>query len=76
MFLIEFDEGQFIDGERIGYIQVGEKEIRFTMIGMECTFTVNKNSEEIFVNHMQALNKNVSNIAARLEGIRNPNMEY
>ena len=73
MFLIEFSEGQFIDGERVTYINVGDEQITFALHGEnDGVYLVEKGGEHVFLNHMQSLNKNITSISARYEHINNP----
>tara|TARA_R110000850_G_scaffold54495_1_gene129733 strand:+ start:219 stop:452 length:234 start_codon:yes stop_codon:yes gene_type:complete len=77
MFLIEFSEGQFIDGERVTYISVGNEQVTFALHGEgDGVYAVGKGEEEVFLNHMQSLNKNITSISARYEHMNNPDTKY
>lgn len=63
MYLIEFQKGEFINGERIDWVCVGNKSVQFTISGdAGSLFKVDEELQSVFVNNLQALNGNVSNI--------------
>jgi|TARA_R110000824_G_scaffold192484_3_gene374690 hypothetical protein len=62
MFLIEIAKGQFIDAEKIDYIDLS-KDVRFTLSGeIEGCYVVEKNYRSTFVNNLQALNQNIVSV--------------
>ena len=65
MFLIEYRKGQFINGETVQWIIVGEV-VKFSVLGdTESVFSVESGYEHLFLNHLQALNGNIANIESR-----------
>ena len=63
IFLIEYSEGEFVNGEDIQWISVKPKKIQFTMRGdIESCFMVSEPMQASFVNHLQALNTNIKSI--------------
>jgi hypothetical protein len=76
MFLIEYQEGKFIDAERINYISLNGP-ITFTIDGEnDMAFTVSEEAESLFLNNLQALNCNPTNMQARRNHINNPDTKY
>jgi hypothetical protein len=70
MFLIEIAKGQFIDAERIDYIDLS-KDIRFTLAGeSEGCYVVEKNYTSTFMNNLQALNQNIVNVESRYNNLK------
>ena len=58
-FFIEFREGQFIDGEKVNWIEVKEGQVNFTFDGEAETFYSCKGKYGFnFINNMQAINQN------------------
>ena len=81
MFLIEFTKDQFIDAEIINYVGLHNNKVTFTFVGeSERAYTVDKNMEVKFLDHLQILNLNMSetspNISARHHHINNPDTKY
>jgi|TARA_R110000824_G_scaffold72277_1_gene184468 hypothetical protein len=77
MFLIEFSEGQFIDGERINYVWITNRKVKFSISGdNETLFIVDKVNEKSFLNQLQALNTSITDVAARHHHINNPDTKY
>lgn len=63
MFLIEYDNGLFVDGSDIQWISVSNGGARFTLKGETgSVFTVGAEHCKTFFNHLQALNNNITNI--------------
>ena len=70
MFLIECEEGVFVNAEKINWIEVDRDKIEFTLEGdVESMFRVCKDHQELFVNHLQCLNNNISSIEAKYHNI-------
>lgn len=66
MFLIEYRNGNFINGENIEWISVNGKQISFSVAGdSETMHKVDKDLQCAFVNNLQALNENIQNIESR-----------
>ena len=77
MFLVEFQKDEFIDGERIDYISLTNNKVTFTLSGdSESLFTVEKILEPLFMNHIQALNNNITEISSRHLHINNSDTKY
>ncbi|MBL4575592.1 MAG: hypothetical protein JKY51_05790 [Opitutaceae bacterium] len=63
MFLIEYTDGNFVNGEDVQWISIKAKKIQFTTRGdTENAFTVSEPMQASFLNNLQALNSNISNI--------------
>ena len=61
MFLIENEQGSFIDAEKIDTINVKGEKITFSVVGdNENSYAVSKDHEESFLNQLNALNNNVA----------------
>jgi hypothetical protein len=77
MFLIEFSEGQFIDGERINYVWITNSKVKFSISGdNETLFIVDKVNEKPFLNQLQVLNANITDVAGRHHHINKPDTKY
>ena len=58
-FFIEFREGQFIDGEKVNWIEVKEGQVSFTVDGeAETIYSCKGKYEFYFINNMQLINQN------------------
>tara|TARA_R110002020_G_C15712518_1_gene722115 strand:+ start:43 stop:240 length:198 start_codon:yes stop_codon:yes gene_type:complete len=63
MFLIEYAKDNYINGELIDWIKVHGNRVSFSLAGSDNeTFTVDLECKRSFLNHLQALNDNASNI--------------
>ena len=61
MFLIEYREGCFIDGERVNWLEVKKGFVQCTLSGDgDTTVTVDEKYHGNFINNLQALNGNFS----------------
>ena len=70
MFLIEYRKGQFINGETLQWVSL-EGGVKFSGVGdAECVFTVAPEYEGTFLNHLQALNDNITDIKSRYSKIK------
>jgi hypothetical protein len=77
MFLIEFSEGQFIDAERINYVWITSRRVKFSISSDNDTlFIVDEVNEKLFLNQLQALNTNITDVAGRHHHINNPDTKY
>jgi hypothetical protein len=65
MFLIEIKQGEFINAEVIDYISIIEQKVEFTLSGDGWNYKVDKDYIGGFLNHLQALNNNITSISAR-----------
>ena len=71
MWLIGFKEGEFINAERINWVEVDRDKIEFTLEGdVESIFRVCKDHQELFVNHLQALNANINSIESKYHNVQ------
>tara|TARA_Y100001937_G_C7084518_1_gene314666 strand:- start:430 stop:660 length:231 start_codon:yes stop_codon:yes gene_type:complete len=66
MFLIEYAKGHFINGDSIISLHINEKRgVRFYAgVDTENEFQVEEGYEGTFLNNLQAINSNISNIEA------------
>ena len=65
MFLIEYEENKYINGEKIDWLWLNKAKdiVEFTCTGdNESCFIVKGEFKKTFINHLQALNNNISNI--------------
>lgn len=63
MFLIEISSGCFVDGEDLQWIKVEKDKIAFILKSdCETSMTVDKDYQSAFVNNLQAINQNISNV--------------
>ena len=77
MFLIEFSEDKYIDGERINYIGLANKKVIFKITGESLNiYTVDKPIEQSFLSQVQLLNKGHTNLEWRHKHINNPDTKY
>ena len=60
MYLIEYSDGLFINGEDINWISVRPEKIKFTLKGdsSELGNSVDKSFQRSFINSLQAIDKN------------------
>ena len=66
MFLIEYEDGGFVDGERIDWLNLNGGSMTFTMTGdNESSFTVQESFKAKFLNNLQAINTNMFSIETR-----------
>ena len=66
MFLIEYENGKFINGKNVKYINLNEEEILFTLDGdNESCFKVDEKFAGKFVNNLQALNGNIQSVECK-----------
>jgi hypothetical protein len=62
MHLIEYAEGSFVNTEKIELLSITEYGVRF-IIGSSTNYeSVSKEFRSSFVNHLQAINTNTTNI--------------
>lgn len=74
MFLIEYEEGKYIDGEKLDYIGLSGSRIQFTLSGDTKTlYKVNNGLAGTFVNNLQAIDNNRSGLEAKLRELREAN---
>ncbi|MBB66882.1 MAG: hypothetical protein CMP19_05050 [Rickettsiales bacterium] len=66
MFLIEYAEGHFINGDRITSLHINAKRGVAFYAGEnnESEFQVEEGYEGTFLNNLQAINRNISDIEA------------
>lgn len=58
-FFIEYEEGHFVDAERIFLFSISEKEIHFSLdCYLEEIFSVKGEMIDSFINNLAALNSN------------------
>ena len=77
MFLIEFQKDEFINGEIIDFVDLTNNRVTFTFtFSNGRLYTVDKELESAFLNHMQALNDNITNIQSRHLQINKPDTKY
>lgn len=63
MFLVEYDNGMFINGEDIQWISINEVGTKFTLKGgTESIYTVGASHCEKFLHNIQLLNRGIANI--------------
>jgi hypothetical protein len=63
MFLIQITEDMFIDAEKIESIHISANTITLTLASGNGSFcSVDYNFQGRFLNHLQALNQNITNI--------------
>ena len=63
MFLIEYEEGVYINAEQINWMKIKKEFISFTLIGdMESVFMVLEDYQQTFANHLQKLNSNINSV--------------
>lgn len=71
MFLIEYSDGQYVDGERISWIDVYNSEVRFTLsCDSKCIYDVDPENADLFLNHLSALNDNLTSIQGRYNALK------
>ena len=74
MFLIQYSDESFVDGEKIEWLKVGSTP-RFRLYGSSMEYVIDEDWIETFLNNLQAINNNISNIeaanAASKEGVIN-----
>jgi hypothetical protein len=77
MFLIEFKKDQFIDAERINFINLIDERVAFTLAGdNQSVSLVDENMCSRFLNQLQALNQSLSNPESRHYDIKRMNAKY
>jgi ABC-type amino acid transport substrate-binding protein len=75
MFLIEFDENQYIDAERINYLDLSNGKVRFTLAGeSDAIYLVDKVHEKQFIDNLDVLNQG-RGISSRYKHINNQRVE-
>jgi len=63
MFLIEYDNGLFVNANEISWVDVKAGSARFTLKGESSNiYAVGADHCKTFFNHLQALNDNIANI--------------
>ena len=63
MYLVQIEENVFINAENIDWLMIDKNEIRFTLKGeANILINVEEKFQQGFVNHLQGLNSNISNI--------------
>ena len=62
MFLIEYDEGLFVDGEEVNWIEIKVDSMKFTMKNDPDwgTYSVSEKHRDLFVDNLEALNGNAN----------------
>tara|TARA_R110000851_G_scaffold302632_1_gene459913 strand:- start:5 stop:232 length:228 start_codon:yes stop_codon:yes gene_type:complete len=70
MFLIEYDEGKYIDGEKLDYIHLSNRCVQFSLSGDKTLYEVDNGMAGIFVNNLQAINDNPSGMEAKLKELQ------
>ena len=74
MFLIEYYDGEFIDAEKINYIQINASGVRFTLSGdVESLYEVDNGMAGVFINNLQAINDNPCGLEAKLKELQEDN---
>ena len=74
MFLIEYEDGKYIDGEKLDYIQLAASGVEFTLSGdTETLYKVDNGMAGIFVNNLQAINDNRSGLKVKLKELQEAN---
>tara|TARA_R110000850_G_scaffold250986_1_gene376124 strand:- start:247 stop:480 length:234 start_codon:yes stop_codon:yes gene_type:complete len=67
MFLIEYEEGSYIDAEKIDFIKLSTEGVIFTLSGdIETVYRVGNGMAGVFINNLQAINDNPNGIEAKL----------
>ena len=70
MFLIEYEEGAYINAEMINWVEVDKRSVEFTLTGdNESVYRVCKDHQECFVNHLQGFNTNISSVEAKYHNV-------
>jgi hypothetical protein len=62
MHLIEYAEGSFVNAEKIELLSITEYGVRFIVDQSTSYESVSKEFRSSFVNHIQAINTNITNI--------------
>lgn len=62
MFLIEYSENRFINGENIQWLKLGVDEVMFSLKSDNEVFSVDSKLQEAFVNNLQAINDNINSV--------------
>ena len=60
MFLIEYDENTFVDGEQVNWVRVQKDKIQFTLSGNSHVLYVAVEYQKIFVNNLGAIDGNMA----------------
>ena len=78
MFLIEFQKARFIDAEKIDFISVENKVVKFTLTSEGGNiFIVDDELSDIFVNNLNALSQNIQSIQSRFnEEVKKEPVDY
>ena len=70
MFLIEYEEGAYINAEMINWVEVDKGSVEFTLTGdNESVYRVCKDHQESFVNHLQGFNTNIYSVEAKYHNV-------
>ena len=70
MFLIEYEEGVYINAEMINWVEVDKGSVEFTLTGDTVgVYRVCKDHQECFVNHLQGFNTNISSVEAKYHNV-------
>lgn len=75
MFLVEYNDGEFIDATKIDWICLRDENIEFSITQNKSCFFVSRELSETFINHLQALNSSISSIENRFNQINRPEMK-
>jgi hypothetical protein len=74
MFLIEFSKDTYINAETINWLSLDNELVRFTCAGeSDKVYFVDKGIEGLFLNHLQVLNDNITDVSIKHHHINNPN---
>lgn len=72
MFLIEYAKGHFINGDTITSLHINAKRgvCFYANVDAESEFQVEEGYEGTFVNNLQAINSNITDIEAKYKQLR------
>ena len=65
MWLIQINENEFVDAEKINWIKVEDEKVSFSVAADDpevVRYKVSDCCRDTFLNHLQALNKNISRL--------------
>ena len=72
MFLIEYKKGEFVNAEKLDWLNINKGKVQFTMEGdNESCFKVDQDCQDSFLNHLQALNCNIVNVQSKFNELNN-----
>ena len=73
MFLIEYEKNTFVDGEKIDWVESENDVVSFTVTcDTKTIYTVTNDCKPLFLNHLQALNSNITNVEKSLGNNNKP----